>query len=84
MYIRSSVFMTVSSARRGWMTSPITFALGKLGEAFSSEEQAVLLIDEIDKADLEFSQRPAVGAGSDGILYPRDEGNSAGKSIVPS
>ena len=28
--------------------------LGKLGEAFSSEEQAVLLIDEIDKADLEF------------------------------
>ena len=28
--------------------------LGKLGEAFNSEEQAVLLIDEIDKADLEF------------------------------
>jgi MoxR-like ATPase len=28
--------------------------LGKLGEAFSEEEQAVLLIDEIDKADLEF------------------------------
>jgi len=28
--------------------------LGKLGEAFVSEEQAVLLIDEIDKADLEF------------------------------
>ena len=28
--------------------------LGKLGEAFDSEEQAVLLIDEIDKADLEF------------------------------
>ena len=28
--------------------------LGKLGEAFTSEEQAVLLIDEIDKADLEF------------------------------
>ena len=28
--------------------------LGKLGEAFSSEEQAVLLIDEIDKADPEF------------------------------
>lgn len=28
--------------------------LGKLGEAFSGEEQAVLLIDEIDKADLEF------------------------------
>ena len=28
--------------------------LGKLGEAFQAEEQAVLLIDEIDKADLEF------------------------------
>lgn len=28
--------------------------LGKLGEAFVSKEQCVLLIDEIDKADLEF------------------------------
>lgn len=28
--------------------------LGKLGEAFVSDEQCVLLIDEIDKADLEF------------------------------
>lgn len=28
--------------------------LGKLGEAFSREAQVVLLIDEIDKADLEF------------------------------
>ena len=28
--------------------------LGKLGEAFTSEEQVILLIDEIDKADLEF------------------------------
>ena len=28
--------------------------LGKLGEALNSEEQVVLLIDEIDKADLEF------------------------------
>lgn len=28
--------------------------LGKLGEAFSSDDQVVLLIDEIDKADLEF------------------------------
>lgn len=28
--------------------------LGKLGEAFEEEEQCVLLIDEIDKADLEF------------------------------
>ena len=28
--------------------------LGKLGEAFDSEEQVVLLLDKIDKADLEF------------------------------
>jgi MoxR-like ATPase len=28
--------------------------LGKLGRAFTSDEQVVLLIDEIDKADLEF------------------------------
>jgi len=28
--------------------------LGKLGEAFTDQEQVVLLIDEIDKADLEF------------------------------
>ncbi len=28
--------------------------LGKVGEAFSSDRQVVLLIDEIDKADLEF------------------------------
>ena len=28
--------------------------LGKLGEAFSSDEPVVLLIDEIDKADIEF------------------------------
>ncbi|MCC8193313.1 MAG: MoxR family ATPase [Deltaproteobacteria bacterium] len=28
--------------------------LGKLGEAFSRDEQVILLIDEIDKADLEF------------------------------
>lgn len=28
--------------------------LGKLGEAFNTEEQKILLIDEVDKADLEF------------------------------
>lgn len=28
--------------------------LGKLGEAFQSDEQVILLIDEVDKADLEF------------------------------
>ena len=28
--------------------------LGKLGQAFTADEQVVLLIDEIDKADIEF------------------------------
>ena len=28
--------------------------LGKLGQSFTSKEQVVLLIDEVDKADLEF------------------------------
>ena len=28
--------------------------MGKLGEAFQSDEQVILLIDEVDKADLEF------------------------------
>jgi len=28
--------------------------MGKLGESFTSEEQVVILIDEVDKADLEF------------------------------
>ena len=28
--------------------------MGKIGEAFTAEKQCVLLIDEIDKADLEF------------------------------
>ena len=42
--------------RAGHFLSDISqyIRLGKLGEAFSSEKQAVLLIDEIDKADLEF------------------------------
>ena len=31
--------------------------LGKLGEAFTAEEQVILLIDEIDKADLVYSVR---------------------------
>ena len=38
--------------------------LGKLGEAFSSPEQVVLLIDEVDKADLEFPND---------LLYELDE-----------
>ena len=32
----------------------ITLKKGKLWEAFESDKQVVLLIDEIDKADIEF------------------------------
>ena len=46
--------------------------LGKLGEAFSSDEQVVLLIDEVE--------RSAVGAGQDGILHSGDEGNGEGEA----
>jgi MoxR-like ATPase len=38
--------------------------LGKLGQAFTSEEQVVLLIDEVDKADIEFPND---------LLYELDE-----------
>ncbi len=47
--------------------------LGRLGEAFAREERVVLLIDEIDKADLGFPQRSPLGTGPDGVLYPRDQ-----------
>ena len=33
--------------------------LGPLGQAIKSEERKVLLIDEIDKADMGFQTRPA-------------------------
>ena len=36
---------------------------GKLWEAFESKDQVVLLIDEIDKADIEFPNGPPSGAG---------------------
>ena len=43
--------------------------LGKLGEAFTSDKQVVLLIDEIDKADLEFPNDLLWELDQDGILY---------------
>jgi len=42
--------------------------LGKLGEAFTSDEQVVLLIDEIDKGP-GIPKRPPLGARQDGILH---------------
>ena len=43
---------------------------GKLGEAFSSTEQVVLLIDEIDKADLEFPNDLLWELDKMEVLYP--------------
>ena len=45
---------------------------GQLWEAFESEVQPVLLIDEIDKADIEIPERPAARARSHGVLRARD------------
>ena len=46
--------MTASSETPALMTLAKYVKLGKLGEAFSDDEQVILLIDEIDKADIEF------------------------------
>jgi len=45
---------TASSAMPGFPTSPITSGAEKLWEAFTDDKRPVLLIDEIDKADIEF------------------------------
>src|SRR6516165_1752997 len=45
---------------------------GKLWEAFIADATPVLLIDEIDKADIEFPQRSPAGARSHGILRLRN------------
>ena len=45
---------TASSAMRGCMTSRNYIRKGKLWEAFTAPKLPVLLIDEIDKADIEF------------------------------
>ena len=50
--------IAVPIALQGLITTGVnmmdTVMVGKLGEAFASDKQVVLLIDEIDKADLEF------------------------------
>jgi MoxR-like ATPase len=45
---------------------------GKLWEAFESRAAPVLLIDEIDKADIEFPERPAARTRPHGVLRLRD------------
>ena len=55
---------------------------GSLWEAFESAAQPVLLIDEIDKADIEFPERPAARARSHGVLRQRDA--RAGEGAPPA
>ncbi len=56
LYVYDTVQRLYDSQFGGEAVSDIRryIKLGKLGEAFSSEEQVILLIDEIDKADLDF------------------------------
>jgi hypothetical protein len=51
---RQSRCATASSATSASTTSPTTSSAGKLWEAFDRRQAPVLLIDEIDKADIEF------------------------------
>ena len=50
--------------------------LGPLGEAFASPKRPVLLIDEIDKADIEFPERPPARARSRCSFDRRDRRES--------
>ena len=56
LYVYDTVQRLYDSQFGGEGVDDITkyIKLGKLGEAFSADEQVILLIDEIDKADLEF------------------------------
>lgn len=56
LYVYDAVQRLYDSQFTGENVSDIKkyIKLGKLGEAFSSPQQVILLIDEIDKADLEF------------------------------
>jgi len=49
--------------------------LGKLGQAFTSQEQVVLLIDEIDKADIEFPNDLLNELDEMGFYIPETEEN---------
>ena len=49
--------------------------LGPMGQAFSAEQRVVLLIDEIDKADLEFPNDLLARAGPDAVHHLRDRGD---------
>ena len=53
--------------------------LGKLGEAFSEDQQRVLLIDEIDKADLEFPNASCGNWTAWNFTFPKRGRRSAPK-----
>ena len=56
---------------------------GKLWEAFTAPVLPVLLIDEIDKADIEFPNDLAARARSDGIPRLRNRRDGEARSNVP-
>jgi len=53
---------------------------GKLWEAFTHEKRPVLLIDEIDKADIEFPKRSSARTRSHGVLRLRDRREHQGEA----
>ena len=55
---------------------------GKLWEAFEADEAPVLLIDEIDKADIEFPNDLLAGTRPHGVLRSRDP--AAGQGAQPA
>jgi MoxR-like ATPase len=52
---------------------------GKLWEAFEADGKSVLLIDEIDKADIEFPNDLSAGTRPDGVLRLRDRRDGAAR-----
>ena len=66
---------TASLEREMLLISSSISSWASWARRFTSDKQVVLLIDEIDKADLEFPERPALGAGQDGILHQRNKRN---------
>ena len=58
--------------RQGSAISATTLDKGKLWQAFTADEQVVLLIDEIDKADIEFPNDLLLELDQHGVPCLRD------------
>ena len=56
---------------------------GKLWQAFEAETKVVLLIDEIDKADIEFPNDLSAGARPDGVPCLRDRRDDPARPTGP-